>query len=114
TTNLALFAYLPAHKRLYNHNLFIQDEIKLIGDYLRLTVGSKIGINNYTEFEYQPNVRITWKPSTTQTIWGAVSRAVRTPARTDRDFYLFLAPNVPLLSGSNMGSESVIAYELGW
>ena len=113
-TNLELFAFLPANKKLYNYNVFVQDEIELIKDYLRLTVGSKAGNNNYTGFEYQPNIRVTWKPSKTQTVWGAVSRAVRTPARIDREFYLFLIPNLALISGSNMRSETVIAYELGW
>jgi iron complex outermembrane receptor protein len=113
-TNLELFNFLPANKKLYNYNVFVQDEIRLFDDRLQLTIGTKAGKNNYTGFEYQPNIRITWKASKTQTIWGAVSRAVRTPARIDRDFHLYLAPNLALISASNMRSENVIAYELGW
>jgi iron complex outermembrane receptor protein len=113
-TNLELFAFLPEHKRLYRYSAFLQDEIILFKDRLRFTLGSKIEKNNYTGFEYQPNVRIAWVGLKKQTFWGAVSRAVRTPARIDRDFFLFLAPNIPLLSGSEFISETVIAYELGW
>ncbi|HEX6428630.1 MAG TPA: TonB-dependent receptor [Niastella sp.] len=112
-TNLELSAFLPANKKLYNHNAFVQDEITL-NDRLRLTVGSKAGINNYTDFEYQPNIRVTWLPSKTQTVWGAVSRSVRTPSRIDREFYLYRPPNILVLSGSNFDSEKLIAYELGW
>ena len=112
-TNLELLAFLPAHKKLYNHNAFVQDEITL-NDRLRLTVGSKAGINNYTDFEYQPNIRVTWLPSKTQTVWGAVSRSVRIPSRIDREFYLYRPPNVLVLSGSNFDSEKLTAYELGW
>jgi iron complex outermembrane receptor protein len=113
-TNLELFAFMPAHKKLYNYNAFVQDEITLITDRLRLTIGSKAGNNNYTGFEYQPNVRVTWLPSKSQTIWGAVSRSVRTPSRLDRDFSLYLLPNLPVLTGGPFDSEKLIAYELGW
>jgi iron complex outermembrane recepter protein len=112
-TNQELLVFLPAHKNLYNHNAFVQDEITL-NDHLRLTVGSKAGSNNYTGFEYQPNIRVTWLPSKTQTVWGAVSRSVRIPSRIDRDFYIYRLPNVLVLSGSNFDSEKLIAYELGW
>jgi iron complex outermembrane receptor protein len=47
-------------------------------------------------------------------VWAAVSRAVRTPSRIDRDFFLFLAPSVPVLVGGNIQSEKLVAYELGW
>jgi iron complex outermembrane recepter protein len=112
-TNQELLVFLPAHKNLYNHNAFVQDEITL-NDHLRLTVGSKAGSNNYTGFEYQPNIRVTWLPSKTQTVWGAVSRSVRIPSRIDRDFYIYRLPNILVLSGSNFDSEKLIAYELGW
>lgn len=112
-TNQELYVFLPAHKNLYNHNVFVQDEITL-NDRLRLTVGSKAGINNYTDFEYQPNIRVTWLPSKTQTVWGAVSRSVRIPSRIDREFYLYRLPNTLVLSGSNFDSEKLIAFELGW
>jgi iron complex outermembrane receptor protein len=114
-TNLELFAFLPGHKTLYLYSAFVQDEIMLVEERLRLTLGSKIEHNSYTGFEVQPNVRLTWMPAKTQTIWAAVSRAVRTPARIDRDFYLFLIPNLPLIAGSDsFRSENVIAYEMGW
>lgn len=114
-TNLELFAFLPGYKKLYLYSLFVQDEISLIPDRLRLTIGGKIEHNTYTDFEYQPNGRLTWMPSKNQTIWSAVSRAVRTPSRIDRDFYLLLSPTLPFISGSDrFSSENVIAYELGW
>jgi iron complex outermembrane receptor protein len=114
-TNLALFAFLPAHKELYLYSAFVQDEMELIKERLRLTIGSKIEHNSYTGFEAQPNARLAWTPATGQTIWAAVSRAVRTPSRIDRDFVLYLVPNLPLISGSgNFVSETMLAYELGW
>ena len=71
--------------------------------------------NSYTGFEYQPNGRLTWIAAKNQTIWASVSRAVRTPARIDREFFLYLTPTLPFITGSDsFRSETVIAYELGW
>ena len=33
-----------------------------------------------TGFEVEPSARIAWTPTEKQTVWAAVSRAVRTPA----------------------------------
>lgn len=114
-TNLELFAFLPAHKTLYLYSGFIQDEMMVVKDHLHFTIGSKIEHNSYTGFEYQPNGRLNWTLNKKQTIWTSVSRAVRTPARIDRDFYLFLTPELPFVSGNDsFASEKMIAYELGW
>lgn len=114
-TNLELFAFLPPRKTLYLYSLFVQDKITLVNERLHFTIGAKIEHNSYTGFEYQPNARLTLTPAKNQTIWAAVSRAVRTPARIDRDFFLYIAPNFPFISGNdNFISESMIAYELGW
>ncbi|MEO8173685.1 MAG: TonB-dependent receptor [Sediminibacterium sp.] len=114
-TNLQLFQFLPEQKTLYLYSVFVQDEIMLIKDRLHLTLGTKIEHNSYTGFEYQPNARVSWTAAKNQMVWGAVSRAVRTPSRTDRDFYLFLTPALPFISGTDsFKSESMFAYELGW
>jgi iron complex outermembrane receptor protein len=49
-----------------------------------------------------------------QTVWTAVSRAVRNPSRIDREFNLYLAPGLPFIQGSDSKSEKLTAYELGW
>ena len=60
-------------------------------------------------------MRIAWTLAENQTIWAAVSHAVRMPARIDRDFTAYIAPNVPFLTGTdNFVSEKLTAYELGW
>ena len=107
-------AFLPANKTLQLYGGFVQDEIALSGDRLRLSLGSKFEHNSYTGFEVQPSVRLAWTPGSRHTVWGAVSRAVRTPSRIDRDFFLFAAPSVPILAGGDIQSEKLIAYELGW
>jgi iron complex outermembrane receptor protein len=112
--NLGLFAFLPARKSLYLFNVFLQDEIALVQEKLRLTLGIKIEHNSYTDFQYQPNMRLNWTPTPTQTVWGAISRAVRNPARIDREFFLYTPSQVPIIVGGDFQSEEVLAYELGW
>jgi iron complex outermembrane receptor protein len=114
TENLELFAFLPERRWLRLYSAFVQDEIAVVADRLRLTVGSKLEHNDYTGFEVQPSGRLAWTPTERNTLWAAFSRAIRTPSRIDRDFFLFIAPGVPFIAGGDFDSETVLAYELGW
>lgn len=114
-TNLPLFRVDPAHERLHLYSGFLQDQVGLIDGVLYLTLGAKVEHNDYTGFEYQPNARLAWMPVDDMTFWGSVARAVRTPARLDRDFSLLLNPTFPVIETTDdFSSERVIAYELGW
>jgi len=101
---------------------FIQDDITLWTDKLWLTLGSKVEHNDYSGFEIQPSVRLRWKPRDSQMIWGAVSRAVRIPTRSEHDASLLLdivaTDPIPIGTGiigdSGLESEELITYELGY
>jgi iron complex outermembrane receptor protein len=99
-------------QRLYS--AFLQDEVALPDD-LALTIGSKIEHNDYTGFEYEPNIRLLWSLTQSQAVWSAVSRAVRTPSRVDEDLKEATPPALVFLEGSaDFRSEVVIAYEMGY
>jgi len=112
--NSAVVAFLPDHRTESLLNLFVQDEITLRPDRVHLTLGSKLEHNDYTGFEVQPSLRLSYTPSSHQTLWGAVSRAVRTPTRIDTDVNFYIGPFVLLRGDRGFRSESVLAYELGW
>lgn len=112
--NLDLFAFDPAKKILHIYGTFLQDKITLVPGRLNITLGSKIEHNTYTGLEYSPSARLAWMPAGSHVLWAAVSRAVRTPSRIDRDFTLSLAPEVPLIDAGNFISTTLVAYELGW
>jgi iron complex outermembrane recepter protein len=114
TDNLDLFAFLPAHKLLHLFSGFVQDEITLVDQRLRVTLGTKVEHTTYTGIEIQPSGRLAWTPAASHLVWGAVSRAVRTPSRIDRDFFLLAAPDFPIIAGADFESEAVLALELGW
>jgi iron complex outermembrane receptor protein len=108
----------PASREDWLFSVFAQDTISLAGDELRLTVGGKLEHNDYTGVEFQPNVRLAWMPSGQQTLWAAISRAVRTPARAETDVRL-TNKSLPftligLFGNKDLDAERVWAYEAGY
>src|SRR5690242_13757068 len=73
----------PNHSNLNQFSSFLQDEISLFNRRLNVTIGSKFEHNDFTGFEVQPNIRFLANISKNQSVWVAVSRAVRTPALTE-------------------------------
>ena len=99
-------------------NAFLQNKYAVIPEELFVTVGSKFEHNNYTGFEYQPNVRMAWLPHENQTVWAAASRSVRTPSRAEDDISIIVAnlkPGFIRWQGNrDFESEELMAYELGY
>ncbi|MEA2626926.1 MAG: iron complex outerrane recepter protein [Candidatus Binatota bacterium] len=98
---------------------FVQDEIAFLDGSLRLTVGTKLEHNDFSGFEVQPTGRIAYDPAERQTIWAAVSRAVRVPTRIERDVFIEASPpgqdpRVLLLGNHDMSAEELLAFELGY
>jgi iron complex outermembrane receptor protein len=111
--------FVPADQRDDLFTGFVQDDVTLLPDRLRLTVGVKLEHNDYSGFEWQPSGRLTWTPHARHTAWAAVSHAVRTPTRTDQDLRLdFVLPGsndfVRVLGNRDFSPEHVTAYEAGY
>lgn len=106
-------AFLPAELGRSLFSTFVQDDVSLVPDRLDLTIGSKLEHNDYTGLELQPSGRMLFT-SGRQVLWGAISRAVRTPSRFDRDLFFPTDPPFVFAGGPNFDSEKLIAYELGW
>ena len=84
---------------------------------------------DFTGFEIEPNVRFLTNVTKNQTVWGAISRAVRTPAITEEGLRAevgcgsprrsspFFAP-IPVIESvfgsTNFKSEDLLAYEIGY
>ncbi len=119
--NTFLFRLNPNDRKASTFSAFLQDTVTLVEDRLILMVGSKFQHNDYTGFEIQPSIRLSWTLDDKQTIWSAVSRAVRVPSRIDSDWDLTIAfipfPSVTplrLLGNRDLDSEELIAYETGY
>ena len=114
------FAFLPAHLTLHWSNVFVQDEIAL-GARWSATAGLKFEHNSYTGVEPLPNLRLAWRLSDTQLLWGSAARAVRAPSRIDRDLYVPASPIVVggtpqfvIAGGPGFDSEIADVFELGY
>jgi iron complex outermembrane recepter protein len=113
--NTPSFAFLPAAKTFQVFSGFLQDEIELVDNRLFLTLGTKLEHNDFSGFEVQPSVRMAWKPRQRQTLWAAVSRALRTPSRIDTDLRVPITPPYAVAgAGDLFKSEKLMATELGY
>jgi iron complex outermembrane receptor protein len=118
----------PNHSRLNQYSGFVQDEVSLFDKRLRVTLGSKFEHNDFTGFEVEPNVRFVGILSKNQSVWAAISRAVRTPALTEEGLQLnevVVPPGAPpffsplpviesIFGSRQFRSEDLLAYEVGY
>jgi iron complex outermembrane receptor protein len=118
----------PNQVTLNQFSTFLQDEISLVDNRLQITLGSKFERNEFTGFEIEPNARLLWNLTPNQSIWTAVSRAVRTPALTEEGLRLnsaVIPPGTPgnptplpavlaVFGSKQFNSEDLLAYELGY
>lgn len=122
TSTTRIFSLAPSRRDVSLITAFAQDEMRFYHDHLRLTLGSKLEHNDYTGFELQPNARISWLTDAGHTLWGAVSRAVRTPARGEHDVNLQMLPppsppglpTLTVLGSDTFDTETLTAWELGY
>lgn len=113
TTPTAFFRFEPEDRRLRWGSLFVQDEFEATPR-LRLTAGIKAERNIYTGTEWLPSLRATWDAGAGGVVWGALSRAVRAPARLDRELFLPAAPPYLITGGPTFRSEVARVAEVGW
>ena len=121
--DLAIVRFLPPVLDQSLYSGFAQDEMMLSRD-VYLTIGTKLEHNDYTGFEVQPSARLQWNLDPQQLLWAAVSRAVRSPSRYDRDLVVptglinapppYQFPADYLKGSSDFVSETLIAYEIGY
>ena len=106
---LNLFNLVPPRRRLWVFNGFVQDRYHVTPD-LSLIAGVKLERSTFSGWQVLPNLRLAWQPDPRTLLWAAVSRAVRTPSRIDRQLEAlpFLAP------APEFASEKLIAVEAGY
>lgn len=106
---------------------YLQDDISLIKDKLRLTIGSKFEENNFTGTEIQPSARLFYRANDNFAAWTSVSRAVRTPLLVQREmianvslmrslpgFPMPVPVNASFYGSPNAKAEQVVSYEAGF
>ncbi len=108
----------PVRRSVDLFSAFLQDEVTLIDDVLKLIVGTKLEHNDYTGFELQPSGRLVLTPNNHSAVWFAASRAVSTPSRALNDSHLNTVEQsgviVALNGDKGFRSEDLLAFELGY
>ena len=122
------FAFNPEEQSTSLPSAFVQDQISLVPDRLAFILGTKFEYNEYTGFEVQPSGRLLWTPDRKQSMWAAISPAVRTPDNFENNGSITMGPVATIPAGPGMsipvfaqsvgnpqyGSEDLIAYEAGY
>jgi len=112
--------FQPHHQADNFYSTFVQDQIAIVPKKLWLTLGSKFEHNIFTGWEKQPSGRLLWTPTSHQTLWAAVSRAVRSPSRIDEDLHLtgLISASPPVFlcicDNRKFVSETLLGYEAGY
>jgi iron complex outermembrane receptor protein len=114
--------FLPNKQTDSIYSSFVQYELPILRDTLTLTAGTKLEHNNFSGFEYEPSVRLLWTPTAHQSVWAAVTRAVRTPSRLDQDvtFAILVRTTPPppvyfeIAGNPTLTSEKLIGDEAGY
>jgi iron complex outermembrane receptor protein len=116
--------WTPETQDIRLFNIFGQDDIKVVPDRLHFILGSKFEDNSLVQWEVEPNGRLLWTPTESQTLWAAVSRAARTPSLFELDTRLNTAafqpapPSPPALvsvfGNPDSTAEKLLAYEAGY
>ena len=111
-TNTEALQFIPPSRTLDLSDVFVQDSISLTPA-LKLILGLKLEDDPFSGVTPLPSVRISWKASGSTLLWGAVSRAIRSPTPFDRDVQERVGGQLLLAGSPDFMPETLTAYELG-
>jgi iron complex outermembrane receptor protein len=130
TKDTDALSLVPANLNSDLSNFFIQDEMRFWDDRLAFIIGAKFEHNDFSKksIDIQPNARVTFALNENHNYWAAVSKALRTYSRGERDarLHVFTLPPfspdnpTPLtLAGftqniNSLEPEQVKSYEVGY
>jgi len=118
STSTSAVAYTPAELSYHCGSVFVQDDITLIDNRLRLTLGSKLEESYFGHTQVQPNARLLWTPNHSHSLWASVSRASRNPSRGEKQSNIALGTLGPIqarsLPNPDLKAEKVFAAEIGY
>lgn len=115
------FAIEPSFARDRVFGVYGHSEFPLSGS-STMSVGARLEKNDYSGWEFQPNLRMAWQPKDTETAWLGASRAVRVPSRGDAHANILVqysdGPGMPmalrLFGNPGYKPETVDSFEAGY
>lgn len=119
-TAIAPSAIVPPTRTDNLFSAFLQDDVTLVPERLRASLGAKVEHNDYSGTEVQPSARLQLALSPGHHVFAAITRAVRTPSRVETDYTTasLANPAVPafvrLVPNPEFQPEELVAYEAGY
>ena len=107
-----LIFFEPDDRTINQIHGFAQAEITVNPEW-SVTLGTRGERMTFSGFDLQPAVRAAYSPRADTLVWGAVSRAVRTPTRFDRELRIRVGDAVVLRGDDGFQPEQLTAYESG-
>lgn len=107
----------PVKRNLQTGNVFMQTDMPLIEDRLKLTTGIKFLDNTYAHSNFLPNARLLWTPDNKQSLWASAARSIRLPSRFERDGNQLIrsgAEFIRLISNPHLLAETLWGFETGY
>ena len=119
---VSTIVFTPENRTDKLYSAFVQDEIQLFGEGkgLWLTIGSKFLRTDFSSFDAEPSLRLLWTPSSHQTWWTSVTRAIRTASDVEETLTASgLASANPLTiirlePNRKFVPETMLGYEAGF
>ncbi len=112
TQRTALFFFDPDDRRINQVHGFAQTDITITPK-VSATVGTRAERTTFSGFDLQPAVRAKYTPRADAMIWGAISRAIRTPTRFDQDLRITIGDTVVIRGDRGFKPEKLTAFESG-
>lgn len=113
TAATPVLGFMPGERVMRMATAYAQDE-RALGERLRATLGLRAEHNVYSGLEWLPNLRLTYAISPDQVLWTSLARAVRSPARIDRDLVVPGMPPYLINANESFKGEVADVAELGW
>jgi iron complex outermembrane recepter protein len=106
------FFFEPSGRDLFIGNLFVQDSFNITRE-TAITAGLKAEHDPFAGFSLLPNLRVAVTASDALLLWGAASRAVRSPTPFDTDVQERLGDVIAISGNPDFRTEKLTAFELG-
>lgn len=122
TNDTFISSFTPDRRDDDFFSAFVEDLVNRSDSRWHLTLGTKFESNDYIGFEVEPSVRLLARLGNRSSAWAAVSRALRSPSRAERDTranlqaFPTLGPPalVSVFGNPDQRPEEGRAYELGY
>ena len=105
--------FRPQARTLNLADVFAEDRIAL-SDSVQIAIGLKLENDPYSGVSPMPSGRLSWKMDDDNLVWGAISRAIRSPTPFDSDVVEKLGSTTFLTGNPDFLPEQVTAYEIGY